>query len=79
MSNFSFSLSAFKRFVLQTRGNQGLFVKWFKKGDLGLLQEQDEWFQREQELLQRIEEVGEKNAKILQMEKVKLPALATHS
>ena len=54
-------------------------MKRFKKGDLGLLQEQDEWFQREQELLQRIEEVGEKNAKILQMEKVKLPALATHS
>ncbi|WAR28879.1 CNTRB-like protein, partial [Mya arenaria] len=36
-----------------------------------LHREQDEWFQREQELLQRIEEVGDKNTKILQMERAK--------
>lgn len=32
--------------------------------------EQDEWFKREQELIQRIEEVSEKNQKILQQERV---------
>ena len=30
-SNFSFSHSVFKRLVLQTRENQGLFGKGFKK------------------------------------------------
>jgi hypothetical protein len=33
-------------------------------------QEQDDWFQREQELLQRIEEVSEKSNSILQAERV---------
>ncbi|KAL3848584.1 hypothetical protein ACJMK2_019434 [Sinanodonta woodiana] len=36
-----------------------------------LHKEQDDWYQREQELLQRIEEVTENNMKILQTEKVK--------
>lgn len=35
-----------------------------------LHREQDEWFTREQELLQRIDEVAEKNNKILQAERV---------
>ncbi|XP_045201260.2 uncharacterized protein LOC123554904 isoform X2 [Mercenaria mercenaria] len=36
-----------------------------------LHREQDDWFQREQELLQRIEEVSEKSNKILQAERAK--------
>ena len=43
--------------------------------EISSLQEQDEWFQREQELLQRIEEVNEKNTKILQIERVGFPML----
>ena len=33
MSNFSFSYSVFKRLLLQTRKNQGLFGKGLKYGD----------------------------------------------
>ncbi|XP_060072945.1 protein lava lamp-like [Ylistrum balloti] len=36
-----------------------------------LHKEQDEWFKREQELLQRVEEVTEKNIKIVQQERTK--------
>ena len=36
MSNFSFSYSNFKRLVLQTRKNQGLFGKGFNRDGLFL-------------------------------------------
>ncbi|XP_033759340.1 uncharacterized protein LOC117341596 isoform X2 [Pecten maximus] len=36
-----------------------------------LHKEQDEWFRREQELLQRVEEVTEKNIKVVQQERTK--------
>lgn len=35
-----------------------------------LLQEQDDWFKREQELLQKIDEVSENNQKVLNEERV---------
>ena len=44
MSNFSFSNSIFKRLVLQTRNNQGLFGKGLKIGPGNLFGACYEWF-----------------------------------
>ena len=42
MSNFSFSHSIFKRLILQTRKNQGLFGKGINVNNLSLYQRQND-------------------------------------